>query len=235
STCVNFSIQQFLNRQEKISFLNHIKAQTNSSLTTTTFKFSGHHKTQRNSKQSTIQPEKITKQQIEEQVGRAFSNAFNLLVPLGIKQVLKQSIDVTMKQVSEHIYNHFKKSSTKADFLIPTSIDEQNAQSDSDSEGSITEEDEQNDQNEMDIYDDDEDYDGIDEDNDDILTSQTTNNRLPTMKGIRNTINPDLKDSYFLVRIDGKQKYLHKSTAIWYLTDKKHTLSSDRLTRVMAK
>ncbi|CAF3235280.1 unnamed protein product [Rotaria sp. Silwood2] len=235
STCVNFSIQQFLNRQEKISFLNHIKAQRNSSLTTTTFNFSSHHKTQRNSKLSTIQPEKITKQQIEEQVGRAFSDAFNLLVPLGIKQVFTQSIDITMKQVSEHVYNHLKKSSKKADFLIPTSIDEQNAQSHSDSEGSITEEDEQNDQNEMDIYDDDEDYDGIDEDNDDILTSQTTNNRLLTMKGVRNTINPDLKDSYFLVRIDGKQKYLHKSTAIWYLTDKKYTLSSDRLTRVMAK
>ncbi|CAF3638763.1 unnamed protein product [Rotaria sp. Silwood1] len=72
-----------------------------------------HHKTQRNSKQSTMQPEKITKQQIEEQVDRAFNDAFNLLVPLGIKQVLTQSIDVTMKQVSEHIYNHLKKSSTK--------------------------------------------------------------------------------------------------------------------------
>ncbi|CAF3895347.1 unnamed protein product [Rotaria sp. Silwood1] len=89
-----------------------------------------------------MQPEKITKQQIEEQVDRAFNDAFNLLVPLGIKQVLTQSIDVTMKQVSGHIYNHLNKSSTKADFLISTSIDEKNVQSDSDSEGSITEEDE---------------------------------------------------------------------------------------------
>jgi hypothetical protein len=37
STCINFSIQQFLNRQEKISVLNYIKTQANSPLTTTKF------------------------------------------------------------------------------------------------------------------------------------------------------------------------------------------------------
>jgi hypothetical protein len=175
STCVNFSIQQYLNRQEKISFLNHIKTQTNSPLTTTTFKFPRHHKTQQDLKQSTIQPEKITKKQIEQQVDRAFNDAFNLLVPLGIKQVFKKSIETTMRQVSKHIHNHFKKSSAKADFLIPTSIDEQNTQSGSDSEETTTKEDEQNESNKMDLYDDDSD---IDEDNDDTLLPHTANTRL---------------------------------------------------------
>jgi hypothetical protein len=235
STCVNFSIQQFLNRQEKISVLNHIKTQTNSPLTTTTFKFPSHHKNQQNPKQSTIQPEKVTKEQIEHQVNRAFNDAYDLLVPLGIKQVFKQSIAATMREVSKHIYKHFKRSSSKADFLIPTSINEQNTQSDSDSsEESIAEEDEQSEHNEIDLYDDDDDGD-IDEDNDDTLSPQTTDSRLQTMKGVRDTINPDLQDSYFLVCIDGKQKYLHKNTAIWYLTDEKYKLSSDRLTRVMEK
>jgi hypothetical protein len=183
-----------------------------------------------------IQPEKITKEQIEQQVNRAFSDAYNLLVPLGIKQVFKQSIAATMREVSEHIHNHFKKSSPKADFLIPTSLDEQNIQSDSDSsEESIAEEDEQKEHNEINPYDDVDDDGDIDEDNDGALLPQTTNSRLQTMKGVRDAINPDLQDSYFLVRIDGKQKYLHKNTAIWYLTDEKYKLSSDRLTRVMEK
>ncbi len=90
----------------------------------------------------------------------------------------------------------------------------------------------------MDLYEDDEDEDDagdFDEDNDDTLLPQTTNSRLQTMKGVRDTINPDLKDSYFLVRIDGKQKYLHRNTAIWYFTEEKYKLSSDRLARVMGK
>ena len=53
------------------------------------------------------------------------------------------------------------------------------------------------------------------------------------LKSVCNTINPDLKDSYFLVNIDRKRKYLHKSIAIWYLTDQKHKLSQDRMNRVM--
>jgi hypothetical protein len=56
---------------------------------------------------------------------------------------------------------------------------------------------------------------------------------LKTTKGLCDTINPDLEDSYFLANIDGKKKYLHKNTAIWYLMDEKHKLSSDRLNRVM--
>jgi hypothetical protein len=80
-----------------------------------------------------------------------------------------------MRQVSKHIHNHFKKSSAKADFLIPTSIDEQNTQSGSDSKETTTKEDEQNESNKMDLYDDDSD---IDEDNDDTLLPHTANTRL---------------------------------------------------------
>ena len=53
------------------------------------------------------------------------------------------------------------------------------------------------------------------------------------MKGVRDSINPELKDSYSVVNIEGWRKYLHKSTAVWYLTDEKHKLSADRVTRVM--
>ncbi|CAF4442647.1 unnamed protein product, partial [Rotaria sp. Silwood2] len=45
-----------------------------------------------------MQPEKMTKQQIQEQVDRAFNDTFTLLLPLGVKEVLKQANIVTMNQ-----------------------------------------------------------------------------------------------------------------------------------------
>jgi hypothetical protein len=209
--------------------LNSIKTETNSSFTKTKFEFPNHHKTQRNHEQSTTLPEKIAKQQIQEQVDRAFKDAFNLLVPLGVEKVLRKSNIITMKQVSQHIRNHFKKSSKKANFLIPMTIDKVIIQSDSDSDSEDTNNEEDK-QNEMNLYD----YDSEDEDDNAInLLEDTTNSRLKTTKGLCDTINPNSKESYFLVNIDGKKKYLHKNTAIWYLMDEKHKLSSDRLNRVM--
>ncbi|CAF3347446.1 unnamed protein product [Rotaria sp. Silwood2] len=169
-----------------------------------------------------MQPEKMTKQQIQEQVDRAFNDTFTLLLPLGVKEVLKQANIVTMNQVSQHIRNDLNKSIKKANFFISMTIDECSNQSDSDSEESITQEDEQLQQNELYSWDDDANIENEIEDDSGInVLSHTTNTCLQSMKGVRDTINPDLKNSYFLVNIDGKRKYLHKNTAIWYLTDGK--------------
>jgi hypothetical protein len=231
SVSVNFSVQQYLHRQEKISMLYSIKTQSNSSLTNTKLQFPRHHKTQQNQRNSMTQPEKITKQQVEEQVGRAFKDALNLLRPLDIKQVLKKANIVTMNHIDQHMYKRFKNSSTKVDVEVPMPIEECDIQSNSDSETSIIDDDEQNQANETNSFDDDDS--DSEHDNDLSLLKHTTNDRLQTMKGVCDTINPNLKDSYFLVNIDGKKKYLHKNTAIWYLTEEKPKLSSDRMIRVM--
>ncbi|CAF1656724.1 unnamed protein product [Rotaria magnacalcarata] len=234
STSVNFSVQQFLNRQEKISFLNSIKTQSNSSYPSSKFVFPSHHKTQQNHKYSTIQPEKITKQQVQVQVDRAFKDAVTLLLPLGIEDVLKEAHIVTMNQVNQHIRNDLYKSTKKANFFIPMTIDECTNESDSDSEESTSQDDDENQSNGLYSWNDDDSMENDIEDNNGInLLPQTTNTSLQSMKGVRDTINPELKDSYFLVNIDGKRKYLHKNTAIWYMTDEKQKLSSDRLKRVM--
>lgn len=39
-------------------------------------------------------------------------------------------------------------------------------------------------------------------------------------------------NSYFRVEIDGKNKFIHKQTACWLLTDEKASLSADRVKRV---
>ena len=55
-----------------------------------------------------------------------------------------------------------------------------------------------------------------------------------TMNGMRifDTIADDQSDSFFLVQINGQDKYMHKQAANWYFSKTKPTLSSDRLTRV---
>jgi len=231
SVSVNFSVKQYLERQEKISVLNSIKTDANSPLTNIKFKFPTHHKVRHNVEQLTTVPETIDKQQIQQQVNRAFADAFDLLIPLGITNVLKKFNITTMKQVSQHIHNYFKRSTTRADFLIPTPVDEIEiySESDSDSEDATSQD---NLQKPIDLYD-------CDSDNEDEnfinMLEDATKIRLKTTKGLCDKINPDLKDSYFLVNTDGKKKYLHKNTAVWYLMDEKHKLSSDRLNRVMQK
>ncbi|CAF3174558.1 unnamed protein product [Rotaria socialis] len=107
-------------------------------------------------------------------------------------------------------------------------------ESDLDSEESTSQDDDENQSIGLYSWNDDDSMENDIEDNNGInLLPQTTNTSLQSMKGVRDTINPELKDSYFLVNIDGKRKYLHKNTAIWYMTDEKQKLSSDRLKRVM--
>ncbi len=144
---------------------------------------SNDHKTQQNHRHSTVQPEKLTKQKIQERVDHAFKDAFNLLLPLDIKQVLKKSNTVIMKQVRRHIRSHFNESSKKNQFF----------------KISITN-DEQNQQNEVNFDDDDSDIEnGIEDDNNVSLLPHTTNSRLQAMKRVCNTINYHFKHLDFLV------------------------------------
>ncbi|CAF1285328.1 unnamed protein product [Rotaria sp. Silwood1] len=50
---------------------------------------------------------------------------------------------------------------------------------------------------------------------------------------INDTINRDLANSYFKVKINDTTKLLHKQSVVWLLTDKHERLSTDRFSRVM--
>ncbi|CAF4866934.1 unnamed protein product, partial [Rotaria socialis] len=92
--------------------------------------------------------------------------------------------------------NDLYKSTKKANFFIPITIDECTNESDSDSEESTSQDDDENGFYSWNDYDsmenDIEDNNGIN------LLPQTTNTSLQSMKSVRDTINPELKDSYFL-------------------------------------
>jgi hypothetical protein len=67
-------------------------------------------------------------------------------------------------------------------------------------------------------------------DNDDAIETIKTN-----FNGIKiyNRIEPRMKDSYLQVKINDHQKFIHKQSACWLLTDRNNRLSNDRLSRVM--
>ena len=56
----------------------------------------------------------------------------------------------------------------------------------------------------------------------------------PKFRGIRvsENIPSHLSESYFKVCIDGDDRFIHKSSACWILTEKNQKLSSDRTQRV---
>lgn len=51
-------------------------------------------------------------------------------------------------------------------------------------------------------------------------------------KRVCDDVPPHLLKSYFRISINDKDKYIHKSTACWVLTDQNQKLSSDRTQRV---
>jgi hypothetical protein len=61
--------------------------------------------------------------------------------------------------------------------------------------------------------------------------------REKSVDGVRlvDRVNSETASCYFKVRIEGKEKFLHKQTACWLLTEEKHSLSADRVMRVMQK
>ncbi|CAF5118539.1 unnamed protein product [Rotaria sp. Silwood1] len=97
----------------------------------------------------------MTQQQVEEQVERAFKDAVSLLLPLGIKDVLQKANIVNMNQVSRHVYNDLNRSTKKANFVKPITIDECYDESDSDSDEGVSPEDPDNQANGLYSWDDD--------------------------------------------------------------------------------
>jgi len=73
------------------------------------------------------------------------------------------------------------------------------------------------------------------DDDEENVSDHLFNVSSTTFQGMRvfDNINPALTKSYFIVKINGTKKYLHKQTVAWLLSKDKTTLSSDRLKRVM--
>lgn len=230
SSIVNFTVYQFLQRAQKLSYLNDVKCRDNNSDTDKYFLFPRHHKMskendyKRNSSSSSCSIGSLSLEAIEKTILRAYANVSRLVLNLNM---YRQDQLLPLEKMSKLSTLQLMKSLI-VDYSCPDKYD-----SDFDSNTDESSSDEVEEINKNDSGGDD----SPDDDNDDSLSDHFVNVSTVKFQGMRvfDSINPDLSKSYFIVNIDGSRKYLHKQTAAWLLSKDKSFLSSDRLKRVMTK
>lgn len=214
SSVVNFNVQEFLNRAQKLSMLQKIKAENEFYSSDSMLRFPTHHKQRKRLKMSCEaipNSSLLSMEMIKNTVSQAFDDVTNLLITFGIKTNLDEKKVADMNQFSHCIRELLKTRTNMNNFSrifegiekIPT-----------------LEHDIDNEQSEI------------------IDTWQNKN--VPVLhdtefNGMRlfDTVSKESIKSYFQVEINGKKKYIHKQTACWLLTEEKMVLSNDRLIRVM--
>ena len=217
STIVNFTVSDFLRRAEKLSVLQQIKCYGETNTTDRLF-FPIHHKHKQKDDLTTYQNiNDIDQLNIEHVVFNAYEAAKELVENLKISRLLKEHNTYELNDLSRYIYNDLKSTSRMND----NSTFDSSSESESDSKNYSSSEVDNTNSISRTSYDDD--------NEDELFTTKKE------FSGTRlfDSINQDLKDSYFKIELNNVVKYMHKQTACWFLTEKNNHLSSDRLKRVM--
>lgn len=227
SSIVNFSVAQFLRRVQKLSILNRIKVESemkSSTPNTISLRFPKHYK---HSKETSVSSAVLsvsppTKDEIRQIVSSAFNDASRLLEKVGVCDSLKKNKMNTFKSLNTFIADRLNLTSARGgQFRSASSSFDAESENESDDE---TDNDGP--------YDEDEFLDGSD---DELNVYDLDGVREKSVHGVRlvDRVTPETASSYFKVRIEEKEKFLHKQTACWLLTEEKHSLSADRVLRVM--
>jgi hypothetical protein len=215
SSGVNFTTSQFINLVEKLSLLQKIKHQ-HEQTTSPVLRFPTHHKNKHSSLSSdqNAHMKLPTETEIEQTVVRAFHKATDYLQQVGIMNDLRKNKLHGMINLNDHARALFEDKGILDHFSQEISDDD-----DSDYEVHESESFQEGD--------DDSDFDTI-RYYDDPDSSQ------PTFRTIRvcDHVPAHLLPSYFKVRINDNNKFIHKSTACWVLTEQNQKLSADRTRRV---
>ncbi|CAM4829978.1 unnamed protein product [Rotaria magnacalcarata] len=225
SSIVNFTVEQFIQRVKKLSYLHSIKYRNSNDHTTRSdanFLFPSHHKHSKivHTGQNTSSDMPLKIEMIEASILQAYSDATRLMCEVNIYH----RNDIPALDELSRINRLQLQKLQIADYSIPS---ENETDLSSDSDDGIEDEEENTFEDESD------DDDSIRDDED--LSNNVLNASGMTYQGMRvfDSINPNLAKSYFVLNINGTKKYLHKQTAVWLLSNDKPTLSSDRLKRVM--
>ncbi|CAF4074976.1 unnamed protein product [Rotaria sp. Silwood2] len=213
-----FINKDFLHRAEKLTILQNIKA-VQDQTRYYQLQFPRHHKHKKNNEKILILNQSLTVTEIQAIVLQAFEHAKELVSKLDINILLEEYNLFELKALSFETYNSLKKSNRVIDSATSDTF------MDSDSDNDNTDDFNSNDDEDQFQYD----LSMINDDDDipdNILQSDRTD-----FSGMRvfDSIDQAHKKSYFEVEINGKNKFLHKQTACWYLTEGKGHLSSDRL------
>ena len=228
---VNFTVLQFMNLADKLSLFQKIKHRNEQSASPS-MKFPIHHKNNRDrssSHDSSLPTSPLTKTMLEATVVRAFEKASEYAEQVGMINFLRSNKLSGITAINDYVRTLFDEKKILDSFS-------QNSENDDD-------EDEYSDDLHYDRDDDDDtfgsgskmDGTGDDEEASSILEDYEHPESLqPKFRGIRvsENIPSHLSESYFKVCIDGNDRFIHKSSACWILTEKNQKLSSDRTQRV---
>ena len=226
SSMTNFTVQEFLSKTRKIAILNEIKTLEEGSLDSDAIKFPVHHKHSRNDSTSTMltNADDLTIDQIEENVYKAYDYAKSFIEKLGMAPLLKQNDVFHLNDLCSSLHHDLTNMIYITDDYPLDSDDTFDENIDSANDVTINPclSSNLDDESESDVE-----FDSDLEDAD----SKSAKDNFNGMRIFSSVIEKD-KHKFFEVSINGVVKFMHKQTAVWYLTKKNNHLSSDRLVRV---
>lgn len=215
SSGVNFTVAQFLNLTDKLSLYQKIKA-ANQENSSSLLRFPLHHKNKPTSLSATTVSTALsfikTKADIEEIIDRAFGTSTEYAEELGMMDKLRENKLSNSVEINKRV-RMLLNDQRILDNYAPETTDDDQSEEDLLSFGSAE---------------DDEEFFSI------LSFHENQNTDQQDFHGMRvvDEIPPHLKESYFKIHIHQQEKYIHKSTACWVLTDSCQKLSSDRTKRV---
>lgn len=223
SSCgVNFSVLPFLNLSDNLSHFQTIKSQ-NEQLDALLFRFPVHHKNKHThlaSTQVSARTSPSTKAMIKAAVVRAYHTAVEYMEQVGVSGFLRKNGLSSMTTINDYARSLLE------DKKI---VDEYSQEADNEGE------------DEEDSCDDEELREGVEDGedgNDEISGILGFHNDLDSLQPTFNTMRvvdnvpPHLAQSFFKIRINGHDKFIHKSSSCWVLTERNQKLSADRTKRV---
>lgn len=222
SSGVNFTVLQFLNNIDKLSLFQKIKSRQEQ-LSSPFLQFPIHHKIKSGISSSNPAPSNSlpTHEMIERIIYRAFETATEYFEQLGVMDYLRNKNVYNIDDVNDHIRTLFNRKKILDGFSLDTDNDDSSGEyiDSTDSIIGAATSGENSDE----------------EENNSVLRFHDDPDSLqPTFRGMRicDNVPPHLLQSYFKVRINGRYKFIHKSSACWILTENRQKLSSDRTRRV---
>ena len=221
SSGVNFTVLQFLNLIDKLSIFQKIKTE-HEQATSPLLRFPTHHKHKSTSPSNSIISTNTslpTKAMIEQIIIRAFETATQYVKELGIMDYLRKNQLSNIFDINNHVRMIFDDQRILDYYSPQTGDDEDKTSNDDSSENDF------------------ESHDFIEEDEQSFSVlkfHEDPNSLQPTFSGMRvfDSVPSHLEESYFKIFIGDQEKYIHKSTACWTLTDNYQKLSADRMKRV---
>ncbi|CAF4814541.1 unnamed protein product [Rotaria socialis] len=208
STIVNFTINNFIKLSQKLAILNQFKYDQSEH----NFSFPKYHKHKHDDR--LVLPDQlneIDRLDIEQIINNAYDQATHIVQHSKMLDVLKRYDLIKLQSLSEFVFDNLSKTSKMRNFSSQITnyyVDEFDLDDKNDDDNVLN--DEQNQLDDEALLDFENDDNVVDEK--DVLTSTKSE-----FNGIRifDNIDPNLKQSYFKIKLNDKIKYLHKQSACW--------------------